>query len=98
MARYPGRQNMLSIARTPAEVVQLLADAARVRGATAADVRVGDMVYDERIPIGPMMTEGTHYQCHWYTYLGWKTYMLLTGCLASDPAEEDRLLPMVCEG
>lgn len=30
----------------------------------------------------------THYTAEYNTYVGWKLYMLLTGCMASKPKEE----------
>jgi hypothetical protein len=82
--RFPAHQNMISN-MPPDQVMQKFESDMKFYGAGANDCRIENMkdCYSYENPFK------CRYQLYWDTYIGWKVYMLHTGCLASDPRFEN---------
>ena len=87
-AMFPAFQRMIS-RDDSATILRRHADHLRHYNATDADCHI------ERLEETNAFDKSQGFQCnyelHWTTYLGWKVYMLHTGCFASDPAFEPSL-------
>ncbi len=58
------------------------------RGATSQDIIIRDVEDLPSWDVGRRQGLKTQYTIEFFTYLGWKTYMLHTGIIASDPKHE----------
>lgn len=89
---FPGYQNMISHAKAE-EIEARHAYNLAHYGATDMDCRVASLRDTDTFD----QSKGFHcrYQLHWATYLGWKVYMLHTGCFASLPAYESEVAAQI---
>lgn len=85
MAGYngPGSVNMCSF-DSPDTVVEHFNKHCDFYAAAIDDISMSNLGTKPPTLYGP----NTVYSLNWNTYLGWKVYMLMTGCLASDPKQE----------
>ncbi len=83
MSMFPGYQNMISH-MTVDQVKAAFQDNLKFYNANENDCRIENIhkCHDYDNPFK------CRYQLHWNSYVGWKVYMLHTGCLASDPRYE----------
>ena len=77
-ATFPAYQNMISHSSDPAPILE---SAMRIYNATPDDVRITDVAPTWRWEQPQFKSR---YTLAWDTYIGWKVYMYMTGCLASD--------------
>ena len=77
--RFPAYQNMISIDDS-ATILRRHAHHLQLFNATNEDCRIEKL---EEIGHDPPFL--TRFQLHWSTYVGWKVYMLHTGCFAFIP-------------
>jgi hypothetical protein len=85
-AQFPAYQNMISHA-TVAEIQERHERNKAMFGATEKDIVLKNVV--EADEFDKKKGFNCHFQLEWFTYIGWKTYMWHTGCIASDPKFED---------
>lgn len=83
--RFPGYQNMIAFG-TKEEVINHLNDCYRIRESTVNDCYITNL--EDTFSYEKKQGLKTRYQLHWTTYRGWQTYMLMTGCFATDPRFE----------
>jgi hypothetical protein len=80
-ATFPAKQNMATASADPQASLDF---AMRYYGAKPDDIRITASEPARSWERGIK----THYTLEWRTYVGWKVYMFLSGCMASDPRYE----------
>lgn len=94
MAGYNGGRgtvNMCSMTHSEDQVINHYESCCKFYGAKEEDIEITNIMPDPYRLNNPEKYANfpkTHYSVIYYTYLGWKTYMLMTGCFASDPKHE----------
>jgi hypothetical protein len=83
--RFPAYQNMISVDDS-ATIRRRHTEHLRFYRATLEDCWIESM-HPAHAHESPFQT---HFQLHWTTYLGWKVYMLHTGCYSIIPDLEER--------
>jgi hypothetical protein len=92
MSLYPSYQNMISC-QTPQETLQHFNHCLEHYQAELNEVWIESMREITQSSDSVAHHQGfySHYQIHFTTYKGWKVYMLMTGCFASIPNEEENV-------
>ena len=80
---FPAYQNMLSLTGSEADVRRHLKSAIQFARCSDREVWIEHMATRT---FKTLPTE-VHYRLTWTSYLGWKAYSYMTGCLASGPCE-----------